>query len=148
MGMDPYKFVLSNKRMTILNHIIMKKRVKIPRNKPSELLELAKKVQQKHLADGDSSVLKVLNWKDLGSVVDESFAAHEKAERLKREMLEAYQQRDLRLESVLGLLRDSRDVLTGAYSKEMKVLGQWGYDVAEIRRAKSAEQPAAAANVH
>jgi hypothetical protein len=119
----------------------MKKRVKIPRNKPTELLELAKKVQQKHLADGDASVLKVLNWKDLGLVVNESCAAHEKAERLKREMLEAYQQRDLRLESVLGLLRDSRDVLTGAYSKEMKVLGQWGYEVSEIRSARSAEQP-------
>jgi hypothetical protein len=102
---------------------------------------LAKKVQQKHLADSDSSVLKVLNWKDLGPVVDESFAAHEKAERLKREMLEAYQQRDLGLESILGLLCNSRDVLTGAFIKEMKVLGQWGYEVAEIRRARPSDPP-------
>jgi hypothetical protein len=126
----------------------MKKRVKIPRNSPTELLELAKRVQQKHLADGDASILKVLNWKDLGPVVDESVAAHEKAERLKREMLEAYQQRDLRMGSVIGLLRDSRDVLTGTFSKEMKVLGQWGYEVAEIRRAKPTEPQVSLAVAH
>jgi hypothetical protein len=122
----------------------MKKRVKIPTSKPTQLLDLAKKVQQKHLADGDASVLKVLNWKDLSPVIDESLAAHEKAESLKREMLEAYQQRDLRIESVVGLLRDSRDILTGAFKKEMKVLGQWGYDVAEVRSTKPAVQPAPA----
>jgi hypothetical protein len=117
----------------------MKKRVKIPTNKPAQLLDLAKRVQQKHLADGDGSVLKILNWQDVNLAIEQASQAHEKAERTKREMLEAYQQRTLKVNSVLGFLRNSRDILTGAYSREMKTLGQWGYDVFEPSNLKADE---------
>jgi hypothetical protein len=114
----------------------MKKRVKIPTNKPAQLLDLAKRVQQKHIADGDGSVLKILNWQDVDQVIAQASLAYEKAERLKREMLEAYQQRNLKVDSVIGFLRNSRDILTGAYSQEMKTLGQWGYEVFEQSATK------------
>lgn len=46
-------------------------------------------------------------------------------------------------QSILGALRDSRDVLSGIFKKEMKVLGQWGFDVMDVRenasRARAAE---------
>jgi hypothetical protein len=114
----------------------MKKRVKIPANKPAQLLDLAKRVQQKHIADGDGSVLKILNWQEVNQAIEQASRAHENAERLKREMLEAYQQRTLKVDSVIGFLRNSRDILTGAYSREMKSLGQWGYDVFEQSTTK------------
>lgn len=111
----------------------MKKRVKIPSKKPFLLLTLAKKVQAKHAADGEASALKILNWQVINPALDKAFDDHERAERLRREMLEAYQQRDLGLDAVTNLVRDSRDILTGAYKKEMKKLGQWGFEVLEVR---------------
>jgi len=111
----------------------MKKRVKIPLHNPAAVLDLAKKVESKHLADGDASVLKSLNWLEISATLQGAITDHENASRNKREMAQAFQQRDLKLESIIGALRDSRDVLSGIYKKEMKVLGQWGYEVLDVR---------------
>jgi hypothetical protein len=111
----------------------MKKRVKIPAGNPTRLLDLAKKVQLKHVADGENSPLKVLNWAAHGPIIDQVLQDHEKAERLKREMLETYQRRDLNLPIIVDLLRNSRDILAGTFGKEMKKLGQWGYSVLEAK---------------
>ena len=43
----------------------MKKRVKLPANS-KQLLDLAKQVQQKHVADGEASPLLALNWEVAG----------------------------------------------------------------------------------
>jgi hypothetical protein len=111
----------------------MKKRVKIPMQNAKALLDLAKKVREKHLADGEASPLKVLNWAEINPLIEEAVEADEKALRLKREKLSTYQQRGRRLESMLSLVRSSRDILTGVYSNEMKVLGNWGFDVLDNR---------------
>ncbi len=111
----------------------MKKRVKIPVGNPVALLDLAKKVQSKHAADGDASPLKVLKWTDFNAMLEQAMESHEKAQKGKREMVEAFQQRDLKLQAITNALRDSRDVLSGVYKKEMKVLGQWGYEVLDMR---------------
>lgn len=113
----------------------MKKRVTIPANNVKALLELAKKVQSKHVVDGANSMLNPLDWPMITPTIDDAIASHEKAEKAKRDMLEAYQQRDLRLATITEALRDSRDILTGVYKKEMKVLGQWGFEVLEGRPA-------------
>jgi hypothetical protein len=94
---------------------------------------LAKKVQQKHVADGENSPLKGLNWVEDGPIIDQVLQDHERAESLKREMLETYQRRNLNLPIVLELVRNSRDILTGTFGKEIKKLGQWGYDVLEAK---------------
>lgn len=119
----------------------MKKRVKIPVSNPTALLELAKKVQSKHVADGEASLLNTVRWSEVSPVLEAALANHEKATRMKREMVEAYQQRDLRLQSILEALRDSRDVLSGVFKKEMKVLGQWGYEVLDARTNVSRTEP-------
>jgi hypothetical protein len=125
----------------------MKKRVKIPVNNPKELLDLAKKVQAKHTVDAANSVLKALNWTTITPTITEATALHDKAEKAKRDMLEAYQLRDLKIEAIANALRDSRDILSGVYKKEMKVLGQWGYEVLDIRSVKAEPQPAKAVTV-
>ena len=111
----------------------MKKRVKIPANRPTALLELAKRVRAKHHADGETSLLKILDWEEATTAIDEALINHEKAERMRREMREAYQQRDLRLRTIADTMRNSRDILSGVYKKQMKVLGQWGYEVLDAR---------------
>ncbi len=111
----------------------MKKRVVIPVNNSKALVDLARKVNEKHLADGDSSLLKSLNWAEATAIITQAEQAQAKAEACKREMLEAYQQRELSMKILLEILRDSRDILTGANSKQMKVLGQWGFDVRDVR---------------
>lgn len=116
----------------------MKKRVKIPHNNPIELLDLAKKVQAKHLADGEESLLRDLNWAEITPILEAALLEHERSKQLKREMLEAYQQRDIQLKTIIDALRDSRDILTGVYKKKMKVLGQWGYEVLDVRNPTAA----------
>jgi len=115
----------------------MKKRVVIPVQNPKAVLELAQSVKIKHLQDGDASILKVLNWQQLTLDIDNAQQSHDKAETLKREMLASYTERNLRLESVIEMLRNSRDLLTGANSKNMKLMGQWGFDVREPRSTPS-----------
>ncbi len=111
----------------------MKKRVKIPMGDPAALLDLAKKVREKHLADGDASPLKVLNWAELSPVIDEALALEERALQLKREKLSVYQQRSRRLGLMASIVRNSRDILTGVHAVEMKTLGLWGFDVLDNR---------------
>ena len=115
----------------------MKKRVKIPMRNAKSLLNLAKQVRDKHMTDGDASPLKVLNWTVVGPLIDQALVIDEKADQLKREKLKMFQQRDQQLQQLTNVLRDSRDILTGVYSKQMKVLGEWGFDVLDNRVASS-----------
>lgn len=105
------------------------------------LLELAKKVRAKHLADGEGSPLKVLNWNEINPIIDDALETEEKAVRLKREKLNTYQQRSRRLQAVLGMVRSTRDILTGVHSDEMKALGLWGFDVLDGKATVPAEVP-------
>ncbi len=109
----------------------MKKRVRIPLRNVSQLLELAKKVRTKHLADGEASPLKVLDWTALNTVINEATEMEDLALTLKREKLRVYSQRAIRMEAVLGMVRSSRDLLTAVHPNAMKELGLWGFDVLE-----------------
>ena len=115
----------------------MKKRVKIPTRNAKGLLDLVKKVREKHLADGDASPLKVLNWAEIGPEIDAAIELEERALKLKREKLSVFQQRAHRLEVMTSLVRRSRDVLVGVHLDEMKTLGLWGFDVLEKRATDS-----------
>jgi len=111
----------------------MKKRVKIPQQNPKELLELAQKLRAKHVADGDASPLKVLNWTELNPLIDSAIEVEDRALRLKREKLAIYQQRSRQLIALTNVMRNSRDILTGVHPAEMKALGLWGFDVLDNR---------------
>ena len=118
----------------------MKKRVKLP-VRSKDLLDLAKKVQLKHVADGPSSPLNALDWQAANALIEKVVTAHERAEQLRREMHEAFQQRNLNLTAVRDVVRGCRDVLTGRYIREMKTLGQWGFDVMDVRSLPTEEVP-------
>ena len=113
----------------------MKKRVRIPVRDVKALLDLAKKVREKHLADGDASPLKVLNWEMINTTIDEAISSEAEALKLKREKLKMYQQLNRRREAVVNVMRNTRDVLSGVFPDEMKVLGLWGFDVLDNRVA-------------
>jgi len=97
------------------------------------LLDLAKKMRDKHLADGETSPLKVLDWAVVGPLIDDALKTEEAADRLKREKVMTFQLREQRLQEVLSIVRNGRDILTAVHSNQMKALGQWGFDVLETR---------------
>jgi hypothetical protein len=119
----------------------MKNRIKIPMQDAKALLNLASKVREKHMADGDKSPLKVLNWEEIGPIIDDALATEVKALQLNREKLTTYQLRSSRLRAVLNIVRKSRDILTGVHDNDrIKELGHWGFDVIESRRQKSVQE--------
>ena len=103
-------------------------KIVIPSN-PKELLELAKKIYQKHESDGDSSLLKPLNWDEIGAKINEGLQLHEKAEELQREMEKAYENRDIIIEEVEDKIKRSRDLLKGIHRDDLKKLGDYGFEV-------------------
>ncbi len=97
-----------------------------------ESLALAKSVYTKHLADADKSVLLALDgldWAVTGPKIDPCLAKHEEAETLSRKAEEAYRQRDASLAEIIEIVRASKNLLKGKYSKNPKALGDWGYQV-------------------
>jgi hypothetical protein len=104
-----------------------------------ESLALAKKVYEKHLVDGSRSVLLSLDgldWAITGPKLDTCLAKHEEAEALSKKTEEAYRQRDALLAEVNEILRASKSMLKGMYSKNPKMLGDWGYTVDDTPQQK------------
>jgi hypothetical protein len=113
-----------------------KSRVEIPINS-KELIDLADKVYKKHLAEAANSPLRPLAWATLGPTLPQVLTLHNQAEALRKQMEAAYEQRDKLLKPVADIVRASRDILTGVHQKEMKKLGDWGYEVADASTRKS-----------
>lgn len=112
-------------------------RVVIPSN-PGELLDLAKKVSDKHIADAANSPLNALvdnKWSVTQPFIAPALAKHKEAEDLKKKMEEAYKERDKHIGEIEDSLKASRDVLMGINKKNPKVLGQWGFVVNETVKA-------------
>lgn len=121
-----------------------KARVVIPSN-PAELLDLAKKVSDKHIADAATSPLNSLvdnKWSVTQPFIAPALAKHIEAEGLKKKMEEAYRERDKHYSEIEESVKASRDVLMGINKKNPKVLGQWGFVVNDT--PKESKKPAAA----
>ncbi len=106
-------------------------RVIIPKNVES-LLELAKSICEKHKADGAGSILKNLDgmsWDEIEPVIEKCLEKHREAEEYKRKMEQAYRERDLHLPDIEMLIRSSAGMLKGAFSKNPKKLGDWGFAI-------------------
>lgn len=106
-------------------------RIDIPRN-AEELLDLGVDIYKKHESDGDASPLKALkdyDWSVEGPKLNLALLKHKEAEALRRQMELAYKERDALLGNVEGIVKGSRDVLKGVYSKTPKKLGEWGFNV-------------------
>ena len=115
-----------------------KGRIAIPTN-IVENLQLASKVYEKHQKDGDSSLLNNLDdmdWNVVGPNIALCLQKHLEAEELKRKMEEAYRTRDLNLPVINELLRASKGLLKGVFSKNPKKLGEWGFSVDDSPKVK------------
>lgn len=116
-----------------------KGRVNIPRN-PGELLKIAAKVYDKHVADGAKSELNSMDetrydWAKTGPTIAMCKAIHDKAEKLKGQMELAYRERDALLSGIDFHVKGSRDYLKGKYGKQPKKLADWGFEVDDTPKA-------------
>ena len=104
-----------------------------------EGLALAKKVYEKHQADGDRSILKELDgldWAVIGPKIDPCLKNHDEAEALTRRAEETYRLRDADLSIIIEIVRASKNILKGKFTKNPKALGDWGYQVDDTPKAK------------
>ncbi|MHB9141104.1 MAG: hypothetical protein ACYC25_04460 [Paludibacter sp.] len=114
-----------------------KVRVDIPSN-PSDRLNLAARVNAKHLADGANSPLNaILNhkWEINGPQVVIAQTHHNDAEDLQRRANLEYRKRDLLLDEIDESIKSSRDLLLGIYRDNPKELSNWGFDVSDSPKA-------------
>lgn len=98
------------------------------------MLELAKKVSDKHIADGLNSPLKGMvdfNWSVSQPFIAAALAKDEEAASFRKKAEEAIGERDKNIDQIKNSLKASRDVLLGLNKKNAKVLGQWGFAVSE-----------------
>ncbi|MFZ4547298.1 MAG: hypothetical protein ACOYN4_07685 [Bacteroidales bacterium] len=105
----------------------------IKRN-PEQLIKLGGKIFSKHQNDGAASPLKSLvdnDWDVTGPKIAACAAYHQKAEEFKRQMENAYQERDKVLAELEDIVRNSAALLKGIYRKSPKKLGEWGFDVSD-----------------
>jgi len=115
-----------------------KGRVIIPLNL-EEQLDLATKVYQKHLSDGNTSILNNLDgldWAKLGPEIANCLKIHEEAEDYKRKMEESYRNRDIIFSQLTQIVRASKSLLKASYSKNPKKLGDWGFVVDDTPKSK------------
>ncbi len=108
-------------------------KVDVPRN-VEELLTLASDVYAKHVSDGPSSPLNHLgdfNFDQIGPNLVPALAKHKEAEDYARKAKEAYEQRNVLMGDVEGVVKCSRDLLKAKFAKTPRKLGEWGFDVKE-----------------
>ena len=110
-------------------------RIKIPAN-PEELLGLATSVRKKHQSLGKNSPLSALPWAKVGPGIDKALELHKQAEKFRRDMEKAYENRDRKIPAIIDILRRSRDILKGVYGSNVKSLGDFGFTVDSTPRRK------------
>jgi hypothetical protein len=119
-----------------------KGRIDIPQNVEKNLT-LAQKVFDKHLADGNASLLNNLDemdWGVTGTKIAECLKKHQEAEDYKRKMEEAYRERDLNLPEIQEILRASKSLLKASFPKNPKKLGEWGFMVDDTPKVKKQKE--------
>lgn len=107
---------------------------------PDKLLALAKRVLDKHTADGASSLLNNLrdySWTEHGSKVAAAEALQAQAKEMERELEKVYQNRDALLAPVEQTVRASAKLLSSIYKKSPKNLGDWGFEVNDTTTKKT-----------
>ena len=112
-------------------------RTNVPKN-PTDLINLAVKVLQKHNELGPNSPLNAMashNWNENGAKVAEAAAFDKLAQELKAQSEEAINKRNVLLPDIENSVKGSRDVLEGVYRETPRTLAQFGFDITESVRA-------------
>jgi hypothetical protein len=117
-------------------------RIEVPSN-PSELIDLATKVYQKHTELGTDSPLNAMashKWSDNGTKVTEAAALDKLAQDLKRQSEEAINKRNVLLPDIENSVKGSRDVLQGVYRETPRSISQFGFNVTEAVHTTAKKQ--------
>lgn len=113
-------------------------RIVIPTN-PSDLLILAQKIYDKHVADGATSPLNAMsdyNWATEGPKVVPCKKNNDDAEAAAKKAEQFYRQRDVDLPQIKSIVQNSAAVLKSIYAKNPKVLGDYGLVVDDTPKFK------------
>ena len=113
-------------------------RIVLPQN-PADLLVLAQKIFDKHVADGAASPLNAqqdFKWTDEGPKVAPCINNHEQAEQAARLAEQHYRQRDIDLPSIKAIVQNSAQLLKSIYAKNPKTLGEYGFTVDDSKQTK------------
>lgn len=109
-------------------------------------LNLADDIWKRHKDDGTGSFLNQLEdakWEDIGPTIAMARTKHKAALDLKRQMEEAFAERDRLVKPITAINNASKKLLKGKYASNPKKLGDWGFDVddspAKPRAKKSKE---------
>jgi hypothetical protein len=112
-------------------------RIVIPQG-AADLLELAKKIHEKHQADGDNSPLNAMkdyDWKAEGPKIAPCKQNHDTAEEATRKAEQLYRQRDVDLPAIKNIVRNSAALLKTVYAKNPKILSDYGLQVYDSKTA-------------
>lgn len=108
-----------------------KRRIRIF-NSVRHSLELAKKIYEKHLADGNESPLSAIegfNWDATGPKISFCLEKHKEALLLHKNLEEINQQRDAVLAEINDITNASKCILNNKFSMNRKKLAEWGLPV-------------------
>jgi hypothetical protein len=100
--------------------------------KVEEILELARLIFAKHVADGASSILhslQVYSWTLIGPTVPQCLAKHQEWLALRSQANEAYELRKVMLPPIRKGVRATSKFLLGVYRATPTRLGDWGFVV-------------------
>jgi glycerophosphoryl diester phosphodiesterase len=105
----------------------------------TEILKLANEIYKKHNEDGANSPLNALkdhNWEEEGDKINPCMSKHLEAEDYRRKMEEAYKERDLLLNPLTEIVKESRDKLVDLYRNDLKQLEKWGFTIEDNPKSK------------
>jgi len=85
----------------------------------------------KHFSDAEASKLAGLDWQQMRPIIEQAVQLQNEADHHRTLAMQRIQDRNLLMEEVLEVVRNSRDILTGNFKKDMKKLGNWGFTVVE-----------------
>ena len=112
-------------------------RIPLPEGRTDQMLKLAKKVLDKHIADGNGSLLNSLDWETLKPAIEKAVHWHEAAENYHVQRKVSIEERNKLLGDITLGLRGCRNVLSGSRMKSMQSLGEWGFNVVETTFSRS-----------
>jgi hypothetical protein len=107
--------------------------------KPSDILDLAKKIYDKHIADGAESPLNAMkdySWAEDGPKIQPCKENNDNAELHAKKSEEMYRQRDIDMPAIKAIVKNSAALLKSIYAKNPKVLGDYGLIVDDSKQVK------------
>ena len=93
-------------------------------------LELARKIYEKHCADGERSLLSQIegfSWEATGPKISFCLEKHKEAIALSKGVEEMYRQRDAVLAEITDIIRASKSILKSNYTASPEKLNEWGF---------------------